>query len=240
MGKYPVYAIVALVFIGMIKLIQVTAFDVEQYKKNKESSFSDYSTKTAEKESDAKVEDTKIENDEANSSDTTSISSSEEFSPKQARADEDAFESSQSEVESTDETNSATYAGLDDLTDNYLAPILANLPSGQLREDVVIRYYKHEKDGEKVYSLRKLGYYIHEKEASETTGLGSNVLYYGSQVRIEDIQIVAFTLINSGLPIKSIEPTQYSWKNNSIEIGTDTLLVSNPILSQANIESFNK
>ncbi len=249
MGKYPVYAIMALVFIGIIKLIQVTAFDVEQYKKSKESSFANYGTEISEPEWKKKgtdLDEPSADESKSDSSPSDSVSTKE--SPSTIQDSEVAKEEESSSVESFQSPDPAeakpnqplTYSGLEDLKNNYLAPIIASLPQGQLREDVVIRYYKHQKDGDKVYSLKALGYYIHEKQATETAGLGSNVLYYGDEVNNADIQIVALTLLDQGLPIKSILPTQFGWKSTSIEIGTDTLLINEEILSEADIKNFVK
>ena len=247
MQKYPIYAIVAIVFVGIIKLLQVTAFDVEQYNKNKENSFAKTEIKAKppikkEKAQSAKPSEQQeasenptntpieVENTEAATNPTDETE--EDTTPDTPPVTDTSFE---------DATEVATsYNGLTDLKNRYLAPLIANLPQGQLREDVVIRYYKHEQDGERVYSLRDLGYYIHEKEASETAGLGSNVLYYGEDVNTEDIQIVAYTLLANGLPLKAIVPTQFSWKSNSIEIGTDTLLINGVNLSESAIQEFSK
>ncbi|MEP5104116.1 MAG: hypothetical protein ABJQ84_05825, partial [Ekhidna sp.] len=63
---------------------------------------------------------------------------------------------------------------------------------------------------------------------------------YGGDVNIEDIQIVAFTLLANGLPIKSIERSQFEWKSNAIEIGTDTLLLDAANLTNQEIANFIK
>ncbi|MEP1035590.1 hypothetical protein [Ekhidna sp.] len=249
MGKYPIYAIVAIVFIGMIKLLQVTTFDVEQYNKNKKLSFSKPESKAeipykkgTEEMNDKEIlkdADTLVKKEETP---LLSVESGESEQPEQAEATDDFaknVEESTFETPKVDATKES-YANLSDLKNRYLAPKIANLPPGQLREDVVIRYYRHDQDGEKVYILKELGYYIHEKEANETVGLGSNVVYYGSDVSIEDVQIVAYTLLEKGLPIKALIPSQFSWKSNSIEIGTDTLLLDNTILSMADIKNFSK
>ncbi len=125
------------------------------------------------------------------------------------------------------------------LKNSYLGPILADLPEGRSREDIVVRYYKHQKDASKVYTLRKLGYYLHEREAQDSKDYGSNVLYYGSDVDLRDIQLVAYTLVQNGVPLKAIKQSQYDWKYNAIEIGADSLLANNPLLSVADIQGFN-
>ena len=238
MGKYPVYAIVTLVFIGIVKLLQVIFFDVGQYNKNKKTSFAKAKDKV---ETPIKEKETKF-----NPSDTASQVATEVPPPVLGKTENDstdeiqatetgAFESTRAESKS-----STSYKGLTNLKNIYLASKIANLSSGQLREDIVIRYYRHDLDGDKVYSLRELGYYIHEKEATGTVGLGSNILYYGHEVNIEDIQIVAYTLLEKGLLIKSIEPTQHEWKFNSIEIGTDQNVIDARTLTAADVSAFKK
>lgn len=247
MGKYPIYAIVALVFIAIIKLLQITAFDAEKYNKNKEASFSKSPvTKKTSNKDEATVK-------AFNPSDPTSQGAKETPPPVLDRSENDSIETVQPEnpeefntVDTNDNAFTSTskpttnYSSLSDLKNIYLAPKIANLPPGQLREDVVIRYYRHDQDEDKVYSLKELGYYIHEKEAVETAGLGSNVLYYGNDVKLEDIQIVAYTLISKGLPIKSIKPTQFDWKSNAIEIGTNPELGDIPNLTDDDVKSFRK
>lgn len=244
MGKYPIYAFVALVFIGIIKLLQVAAFDVEQYNKNKKLSFAKPEKESAIPYKKESIVAKTPAADTENASDSASVISTEVENDEQSEELDEGFTDSATKDNSAQstaqESASTSYRNLSELKNLYLAPKIANLPPGQLREDVVIRYYRHDQDGDKVYVLKELGYYIHEKEASETAGLGSNVLYYGEDVKIEDIQIVAFTLLEKGLPIKAIVPTQFSWKSNSIEIGTDTLLLKDANLSQTDIESFSK
>jgi hypothetical protein len=127
-----------------------------------------------------------------------------------------------------------------DLKNSYISPILASLPEGRSREDVVIRYYKHDNDGDRIYSLKRLGYYLHEKIAEDNIGLGSNSLYYGSDVDIRDIQVVAYELIKSGMPLRSISQSQYDWKYNSIEIGADSLVEDDSIIELDDLITLSK
>jgi hypothetical protein len=254
MGKYPIYAIVALAFLAITKLLQITAFNAEQYNKNKEASFSKGSVTT---ESAGKAGTTETE---FNPADPASQVAKGTPPPVLDRTENDSTESdsdvvqdfnseeNDTENDSSDSFNSTepkkestpNFQNLSELKNLYLAPKIANLPPGQLREDVVIRYYRHDQDEDKVYSLKELGYYIHEKEAIETTGLGSNVMYYGDDVKLEDIQIVAYSLLSKGLPIKSIEPTRFAWKSNAIEIGTNPELEDASNLSNEDIRKFKK
>lgn len=127
-----------------------------------------------------------------------------------------------------------------DLKNSYLSPIIAKLPEGRSREDVVVRYYRHNMDNDRVYALRRLGYYLHEKEPEDSKDLESNVLYYGREVDIRDIQLVAYTLMKNGVPLRAIKQSQFDWKLSAIEIGTDSLLQDSPLLTAASIESFQR
>ncbi|SNS94349.1 hypothetical protein SAMN05421640_1719 [Ekhidna lutea] len=246
MGKYPIYAIMALVFIGIIKLLQATAFDAKKYSENRDKSFTSVE---ARKESPKTGQAEEIfnpsepESQVSNDTPPPVLDRSENDSTENLETSGDSFANSdETATESTNTTEQTTSANtsLQDLKNYYLAPIIANLPAGQLREDVVIRYYRHSEDDNKVYSLKELGYYIHEKEATETSGLGSNVMYYGNNVPLEDIQIVAFTLLENGIPLKSIEPTRFEWKANAIEIGTDENLSEAPRITEQFVAGFSK
>lgn len=120
------------------------------------------------------------------------------------------------------------------LLKNYEQNVLKNLPPNKPRTDIIIRYYQHAPDGKSAYALQKLRFYIHEREvAPEYVGFQSNAIFYGDSVSVEDIQLVTYTLIKEGLPIKIIRPSKFagSWKAKSIEIGTDTTALDRPDLS---------
>ncbi len=175
----------------------------------------------------------KIENaSESNSTEVINKATSDE------KIDDTLKETDVEEITQEFDTNSSAsneYLTLEDLKENYISIKNAALEDGRSREDVVIRYYKHEKDGDKVYALKNLRYYLHEKPATETKGLGSNVMYYGDEVNKEDIQVVAFILLENGIPLKSIERSKYDWKSNAIEIGTDSLLIGQKNLTKNDI-----
>lgn len=228
------YAIMALIFVSIIKIMQVSLFDADKYNKNKKTSFSKEVETVASTPKNSKTKQPISENNEA----TKSVKEAE---PVLERSETDSAKSNNKPIIKKDQPAvPIRNASLSDLKNNYLAPIVSKLPPGQLREDVVIRYYRHDKDEEKVYSLRNLGYYIHEKEATETAGLGSNVIYYGEDVNIKDIQIVALTLLEKGIPLKSIQRSRYDWKSNSIEIGTDPLLSDKSAITLDYIYNFTK
>ncbi|MEQ8472792.1 MAG: hypothetical protein RIC35_16490 [Marinoscillum sp.] len=122
----------------------------------------------------------------------------------------------------------------ENLKKKYESTILKSLSPNKPRTDIIIRYYHHAPDGNSAYALQKLGFYIHEREVTpEYADYQSNAVFYGDSVQLEDIQLVTYTLIKEGLPIKLIKPSKFanSWKAKSIEIGTDTTVIDRPNLS---------
>ncbi len=101
----------------------------------------------------------------------------------------------------------------------------------------IIRYYKKSLDDQKVYELRKLGYYIHERESQGLNQYPSNAIFYGSEVQGKYIYEVASQLLKVGIEIKSIEQTRYSWKSKAIEIGTDTTIVDMASMSKEELRN---
>ncbi|RED93645.1 hypothetical protein [Marinoscillum furvescens] len=130
----------------------------------------------------------------------------------------------------------------ENLKETYLKEKLDKLPTNQARTDIVIRYYHHAPDGESAYQLQNLRYYIHERPVDpEYANHQSNAVFYGDSIQIEDIQLVTYTLLKAGLPIKTIKPSKFasSWKAKSIEIGTDTTLTNQPTLSLQEIKNLS-
>lgn len=108
------------------------------------------------------------------------------------------------------------------------------LPENQLRKDIVIRYYVKEKDSSIVFGLKDYGFYVHERKSMEPfKNERSNAVFYGDSVSLEDLKAICFVLSFGGLPLRTIEPSKYhsDWKSRSIEVGTDTTVVDNPVIS---------
>ena len=228
------YFLTAVLLIGSVKLIEVLFYD--QLK----PSHPEAKVYKGEVEAEKVNEEVPEEVDFSKGAETDS-SSFEQKETVQENPDnlDSGTEANSSNDESLPEENSLTgRAYFQDLKNSYLSPILANLPEGRSREDIVVRYYKHNMDRDKVYALRTLGYYLHEKEAEDNKDLESNVLYYGYDVDQRDIQLVAFTLLESGVPLRSIQQSQFDWKSNSLEIGADSLLQNNPLLKISDVEAF--
>ncbi|MEM6642220.1 MAG: hypothetical protein AAF616_04500 [Bacteroidota bacterium] len=205
------YLILTIVFLGILKLLQVTAFDGKKYeslKKQRENKMLSKSmSKTALKKP---------------------------VPPASMKSEVQAAKSKSSDYSRGKATK------LDQLKETYLQPLRDELPPDGLRKDIFIRYYRHDKDGIGVYKLEEMGYYIHQKPATETAGLGSNIIYYGDEVPLQDIQIVALTLLEEGIPLKSIEHTKFEWKSSAIEIGADISLQEKPTVSTQYILDFDK
>lgn len=93
------------------------------------------------------------------------------------------------------------------------------------RTDIVIRYYKKEKDGDRVFKLRDLGFYIHERPAeNDFEEYASNAIFYGDSVKQKDLLLIAYQLMQNGIKLQSMTLSKYhdAWKAHSVEIGTDT------------------
>tara|TARA_Y100001949_G_scaffold165307_1_gene160920 strand:- start:777 stop:1502 length:726 start_codon:yes stop_codon:yes gene_type:complete len=128
------------------------------------------------------------------------------------------------------------------LLKSYKQNTLSKLEKNKARTDIVIRYYHHEPDGNSAYALGSLGYYIHEREVSpEYLNYQSNAIFYGDSVSLTDLQIVSYTLLEEGLPIKIIKPSKFhdSWKAHSIEIGTDTTAFNTPTITLRQVQSLS-
>jgi hypothetical protein len=157
---------------------------------------------------------------------------------KEASLDEEAEEVSK---EPANKAVSGNY--FENLLQNYKKDYLSDLGNGKVRTDIIIRYYRHAPDGNSAYALESLGFYIHERPVeARYAEFQSNAIFYGDSVRLEDIQIVGYTLLKEGLPIKLIKPSKFSdsWKARSIEIGTDTTLLDEPTLSLSALQSLKK
>ncbi len=239
------YFLVAVLLITGVKLIEVNFYHVLKIpsKETKKHKSSKPETKT-EDQLDEIIESTQEEK-----TDTTRQADEAFEEPTLAEDPGNEVASTSQESTSTDNNSASNNTSItntqptgeayfQDLKNSYLSPILASLPEGRSREDVVIRYYKHENDGNRAYALKRLGYYLHEREAEDNQQLASNSLYYGSDVDLRDIHIVAYTLLKEGMPLKSIKQSAFDWKFNSIEIGADSLVENNPIMSVADIEAF--
>lgn len=108
------------------------------------------------------------------------------------------------------------------------------------RTDVVIRYYKKPLDGDNVYALQQSGFYIHERTSKEEVQqYATNAIFYGADVSLEDVKMVAFMLLRKGIKIQEIAPYTLSndWKARSIELATDITKLDAPEYGLAEIRN---
>lgn len=121
--------------------------------------------------------------------------------------------------------------------------IRSSLATGKRRTDVIIRYYPHLPDEKIVESLSDLGFYLHQRP-TEVNQLeeATNSLFYGDNVPLRDIQLVAYELIKRGAKIRQIKMSRFhdDWKANSIEIGADASAEKLSVLSLEDIQNFSK
>jgi len=241
MAKSLTYFLAAVILVGGAKLVEV--FFYETLKPHHPKDKTTQGSKATDQPKKDRLE--KLIQSTDSPADSTALVEDESENTFDETTDQSSSTDSE-EVGAQDNLQSATpttqsFTGDDyfqDLKNSYLSPILASLPEGRSREDVVIRYYKHVNDGNKVYALRGLGYYLHEREAEDNEGVGSNALIYGADVDPRDIKLVAYTLIKSGVPLKTIKQSAYDWKFHSLEIGVDSLAQANTILSLSDIQAF--
>lgn len=94
------------------------------------------------------------------------------------------------------------------------------------RNNLEIRYYVKSIDDKRiVFELENLGYVFHKSTPNtKMKNQITNAIWYGSNVSIKDIKIVALALIRAGINIRGIRPfkntvADSNFKNNIIEIG---------------------
>ncbi|MEQ8365033.1 MAG: hypothetical protein RH948_19320 [Cyclobacteriaceae bacterium] len=128
----------------------------------------------------------------------------------------------------------------ENLWSDYQETVVNTLPAGKARTDVVIRYYKHPKDGNKINAIKPLRFYIHERPIdSVMLPFESNAVYYGDSISTQDLQLTVYSLIEAGFPIKKVALSEYhdNWKAHAIEIGSDTTIMRKKVLSAEEVSS---
>jgi len=117
------------------------------------------------------------------------------------------------------------------------------LTERKYRNDVVIRYYQHESDQDKVHVLVDYGFYLHMRPVNKNRykSTDSNVIYYGQEFPERDLKLIAYLLIKNGIPIKEILPFKDfdGWKKKSLEIGGNPKLENKPTLSFGQIREYS-
>lgn len=129
----------------------------------------------------------------------------------------------------------------DYLFDNYKNTKINNFRPNQLRSDVLVQYYNRKDRIKQPMTLTQLGFEVHNKYTNNSKEV-ANVLRFGEDVSLEDIQIVAYVLLSQGISLRQIVPSSYhsDWKPHAIEIGVDALIEKFPVLTFKKIRNFER
>ena len=113
------------------------------------------------------------------------------------------------------------------------------------RKTITVMYYTKDFDKNIVVSLLKnLGFKFEISESNPNLkNEPTNAVWFGSNVNIEDVKIVASTLIGAGLQIKTIQPSQKPQSASTIQVGHSVASKDRPLLTVEqiwNAKSFPK
>jgi hypothetical protein len=99
------------------------------------------------------------------------------------------------------------------------AMIDSEAPSNE-RSSTIVEYVAKDADQEKgEAALKRLGFTIKKNDPQPVDRL-ANCIWFGSEVNIEDVKLVAYALIRSGAQLKQIAPFQNSTgKEHVIKVG---------------------
>jgi hypothetical protein len=115
--------------------------------------------------------------------------------------------------------------------------ILIAATSQLYRKSVTIQYFPKDVDKRIVRkALKELGFRV-ILGRTVVHDIPTNSIWFGSRVRIEDVKLVAYTLIRAGVEIKAIRLFRRSKKNCEylVQVGADSALKDKPPLSVAEI-----
>ncbi len=109
---------------------------------------------------------------------------------------------------------------------------IARSTSSESRQQITVRYYPKDVDGDIVKSaLLELDFKFTEGQPG-IPDVGTNAIFFGDKVPIEDVKLVALTLIRAGVEIKYIRPFKNSTgRSLLIQVGAGTAYVSRQPLS---------
>ena len=91
------------------------------------------------------------------------------------------------------------------------------------KELITVQYFPKDVDPDIIQeTLQKLGFKL-ETGKPKITEVSTNSIWFGEKVKIEDVKLVAYTLIRAGVQIKAIRPFRNLSEKNPllIQIGSD-------------------
>ena len=104
--------------------------------------------------------------------------------------------------------------------------------------NVEVQYYNKTIDEKRlVLELEALGYKFLSRPPSQyMSKKQTNALWFGSEVPLKDVKIVALAMIRAGVPLRGIRPYRSSssnpaYKSNIIEVGASVDLEQKPLLT---------
>ena len=102
------------------------------------------------------------------------------------------------------------------------------------RGNVVVQYFPKNVDGNRVEAaLTELGFRL-DRRSALVPALPTNSIWYGTPVALEDVKLVALTLIRAGVQIRAIRPfPDYSPRKDAslIQVGADVAVADRPPLT---------
>ena len=115
---------------------------------------------------------------------------------------------------------------------------LATLTSKSSRENTIVQYFPKNVDKEIVKSaLRELGFRLVIGKPN-LPHVPTNAIWYGKDVMLKDIKLVAYTLIRAGIEIKVISPfmSPTGKRSNLIQVGSWMKYINSTPLTVSEIE----
>lgn len=110
------------------------------------------------------------------------------------------------------------------------------------RNAVTIQYFSNDQAGYKDIGsqLRKLGFNVTQKGSKLDRPINS--IWFGEGVHIDDIKLIATTLLNANVGLKSIRPLKNpsGVRANLVQIGSDASKVDSPSLTAQQISEANE
>lgn len=107
------------------------------------------------------------------------------------------------------------------------------------RKKITVQYFPKNVDRQIVEgALRELNFnYITGESA---LSIPTNAIWFGNDVPIEDVKLVAYTLIRAGVEIRAIRPFYTGNRNRLIQVGSGTAYQSRDPLSVDEIQAADK
>lgn len=120
-----------------------------------------------------------------------------------------------------------------------------NLTSSQdnlRRNKITIQYFPKDVDKDRVeIALKELGFRLAEG-STRVPNIATNAIWFGTNVKTEDVKLVAYTLIRAGIRIKIIRPFRnpHGYRASLVQVGADAVYVNSKSLTVEQIKLINR